>query len=79
VATHCEVIGWLVDGADQAQVLVREENGAIALRTTAIDSAFGQFAIQTGAFRRSTPIIDPVTRETLGYEMEKLPSALALV
>lgn len=76
VATNCEVIGWLLDGVDKAQVLIREENGSIALQSTQLDSAFGQFAIQTGAFRRAQPIIDPLTRETLGYEMEQISRPL---
>ncbi len=70
--THCEVIGWLLDEANKAQVLIREQNGSISLQTANLESAFGQYAIQTGRFRRGNPIIDPVTRETLGYEMERM-------
>jgi hypothetical protein len=73
----CEVIGWLFDEADKSQVLVREMNGAISLQTASLDSTFGQFAIQTGAFRRGNPIVDPSTLETLGYEMEWVSSPLA--
>lgn len=75
--TKCEVIGWLLVEADRAQVLVREENGHISLQTANPESTPGQYAIQTGSFRRGNPIIDPVTRETLGYEMERLSSPLA--
>lgn len=72
----CEVIGWLLDEHETAQVLIREKNGDISLQKADLESTFGQYAIQTGAFRRGNPIIDPVTRETLGYEMERVPNPL---
>jgi hypothetical protein len=68
-----EVIGWLFVEADRDHVLVREESGHISLQTASA-STFGQFAIQTGAFHRH-PILDPVTSEILGYEMESVPLA----
>ena len=77
VATNCEIIGWLLEGANKAQVLIRDENGCISLQTTDLDTSFGQYAIQTGAFRRGSPIIDPVTRETVGYEMEQISKPIA--
>lgn len=72
----CEVIGWLLDDDDRSQVLVRERDGQISLQTASLDSTFGRYAIQTGCFRRGNPIVDPVTRETLGYEMEQVASPL---
>jgi hypothetical protein len=74
--TKCRIIGWLLDDSDRAQVLIREENGNISLQRTDLESAFGQYVIQTGAFRRGNPIIDPVTQETLGYEMEQIAHPL---
>jgi hypothetical protein len=74
--TKCQIIGWLLDDSDRAQVLIREENGNISLQTTDLESTFGQHAIRTGAFRRGNPIIDPVTQETLGYEMEQIAHPL---
>ncbi|HEY5808921.1 MAG TPA: hypothetical protein VIT67_13180 [Povalibacter sp.] len=74
--TRCEVIGWLLDEEDRAQVLIREHNGDISLQTADLESTFGQYAIQTGAFRRGNPIVDPITRETLGYEMERVANPL---
>jgi hypothetical protein len=73
--TKCEVIGWLLED-DATCVLVREGNGAISLQTQP-ESTFGHDAIQTGRFRRGTPIIDPVTQEIIGYEMERLSSTQA--
>lgn len=70
---HCEVVGWLLD-SDTAHVLVRE-NGRISAQVASARGSFGDCAIQTGAFRRGNPIVDPVTHETVGYEMEQLPNA----
>jgi hypothetical protein len=73
--TKCEIVGWvLLD--DAARVLVRDENGHISPQGVSAESAFAHQAIQTGSFRRS-PIVDPVTNETIGYDMESLPSPLA--
>ncbi len=76
MTTHCEVVGWLLD-IDQARVLVREKNGRISAQVTHASGTFADCAIQTGAFRRGNPILDPVTMETVGYEIESLPTALA--
>jgi hypothetical protein len=75
--TRCEVIGWLLVDEDRAQVLVREENGDISQQTASPESTFGYESIQTGVFRRGNPIVDPVTHETLGYEMERVSSLVA--
>jgi hypothetical protein len=75
MATKCEVVGWLFED-DAARVLVREENGHLSLQSVNAQSTFAHQAIQTGSFRRGSPIIDPVTHETVGYEMERMPSPL---
>ena len=72
--TKCEVIGWLLDDGDKAQVLVRDAVGHISLTTADPDGGFAQYAMQTGRYRRANPIVDPVTNETLGYEMERMPT-----
>jgi hypothetical protein len=74
--TRCEVIGWLLVDDDRAQMLVREENGRISQQAASPESTFGH-AIQTGVFRRGAAIVDPVTHETLGYEMETVSSLVA--
>jgi hypothetical protein len=70
--TKSEVIGWLLDDDDKARVLVRNAIGHVSLQTADPDGGFAQYAIQTGRFRRASPIVDPVTHETLGYEMERM-------
>lgn len=75
--TTCEVIGWLLVDADRTQLLVREENGRVSMHTASPESTFGRQAIQTGVFRRGNPIVDPLTHEMLGYEMEQLPGLIS--
>jgi hypothetical protein len=75
--TRCEVIGWLLVDEDRTQVLVREENGLISQQAAPPERTLGDHTIQTGVFRRGNPIIDPVTRETVGYEMERVSSLVA--
>ena len=77
MATKCEVFGWLLVD-DAAQVLVREESGHISLQAAKPDNSSGNWAIQTGSFRRGNPIVDPVTGQSLGYEMEWVASPLAV-
>jgi hypothetical protein len=72
----CEVIGWLHLDEENARVLVREEDGHVSQQAASFETALGHEAIQTGVFRRGNPIVDPVTRETIGYEMERIWSAI---
>ena len=75
MATKCEVFGWLLVD-DAAQLLVREESGHISLQAAKPESSPGHWAIQTGSFRRGKAIVDPVTGQSLGYEMEWVASPL---
>lgn len=78
MSATCEVIGWLFD--DQtARMVVREENGTTSFENVRPESPIGDVAIQTGTFRRGKAILDPVTSECVGYEMEPLSSRFALV
>ena len=73
----CEVVGWLLED-DRSEVLIREENGAMSSQCADLRTTFGHEAIQTGAFRRGNPIIDPVTRKMIGYEMQQVVRASEL-
>lgn len=80
-----EVIAVLLSDADAAEprsdsaatVLVRNAEGQVSLRSVNPDSAFGRLAMRTGCFRRGKPIFDPVLRQMIGYEMERVPDLLA--
>lgn len=70
----CEVVGWvLLD--DSASLLVLDDEGRVALEGCDPQGIFSQEAIQTGSFRRQA-IVDPVTKEMLGYDLERVPSPL---
>lgn len=53
-----------------ATALVRKSDGQMALEPVAADDLAAREGLKTGCFRKSRPIIDPVSREIMGYEME---------
>lgn len=64
--------------ATTAQMLLREADGSMRLQDVSPDSVMAQRAMSTGCFRRSKPIFDPVTREIMGYEMERVTQPIVL-
>ncbi|MET0661047.1 MAG: hypothetical protein ABW110_23155 [Steroidobacteraceae bacterium] len=73
----CEVIGWLLDETGSTRRVVREENGTTSFENVCSDSSIGTVAVQTGTFRRGKAIVDPITQECLGYELERVPNRFA--
>jgi DNA repair protein RadC len=76
---NTEVLGLLLAEGEErrrtprnAQMLLREADGRMRLQDVSTDSLMGQHAMNTGCFRRSKPIYDPITREIMGYEMERV-------
>jgi hypothetical protein len=63
-------------GESRATLLIRESDGRVVLETVAASSLRGQIAKTLGCFRRRTPIIDPVSRQIMGYELEMVPSPM---
>lgn len=63
-------------GEPRATVLVREPDGRVLLETVTSSSKLGRFAQKLGCFRRRSPIVDPVTRQIVGYELEMVPSPM---
>jgi hypothetical protein len=61
-----------------ATMIVRRADGQFVLETIDARVALAQQAANTGCFRKGKPIIDPTSREVLGYEMEEVPCAIAL-
>jgi hypothetical protein len=80
MTTEAEVIAMVMpdgEGANgsgrmqrMATLLIRSADGQMSLRTVSADSALGRKAMSTGCFRNGKPIVDPITRQLLGYEME---------
>jgi hypothetical protein len=84
MTTQAEVIAMVMSDGEgtgrmqrMATVLLRSPDGQMSVRTVSPDSTLGQFALSTGCFRSGAAIVDPVTREHLGYEMERLESPFA--
>ncbi len=57
-----------------AQRLVRDADGHVTLETVKSAEEFDQTASTTGCFRRGKAIVDPDTRDVIGYEFEEVPS-----
>lgn len=79
---NAEVIAVLLSEGEQrsdsaATVLIRNADGRMSLEHVNPDSPFGRRAMRTGCFRRGKAIIDPVSRQMIGYEMEPVPNAFA--
>jgi hypothetical protein len=84
-----QIIGWLLPEShtrrrdefdvDTATALMRDHDGRISLapltREQTREMPFEEQIMTTGCFRRGNPIIDPVTREVMGYEMEMISEA----
>jgi len=80
-----EVIAVLLPELDPGQrqpraatMIVRRADGQFVLETIDARVALAQQAANTGCFRKGKPIVDPSSREVLGYEMEEVPCAIAL-
>ena len=61
-----------------AQRLVRDEDGSMVLQNVESLEDFDEAARTTGCFRRGKPILDPDSREVIGYEMEEVPALHAM-
>lgn len=59
-----------------ATVLLRSPDGQMSLQSVNPDTPFGRRAMRTGCFRRGKAIIDPVSRQMIGYEMEPVPNSM---
>jgi hypothetical protein len=52
--------------------LVRDAEGPVELRSLVADTGIMRSALLTGRFNCGKPIVDPVTREVIGYEIEPM-------
>lgn len=53
--------------------LMRDAQGFIELRSLCPDATLLRAARVTGRMKSGKPIVDPHTREVIGYELEPLP------
>jgi hypothetical protein len=56
----------------QVTALVRDAQGAMEVRHLKADLNLMSRAMLTGRFNSGKPIVDPQTREVIGYEIEPL-------
>ena len=61
----------------RATLLIRRPNGEFALEQVDARLALARRAVNTGCFRKGRPIIDPMTRQVMGYEMEEISLGFA--
>jgi len=66
------VAGYDEDGAERATVILRDLHGNVSMKQMDIDEAPLRAAAGEACFRRGKPIRDPVSREVVGYELERV-------
>jgi hypothetical protein len=57
---------------EPATALLRDADGRMSLQPITSEMTFAEQVMTTGCFRRGKPIIDPMTREIMGYELEMI-------
>jgi hypothetical protein len=62
--------------AQGATALMRDAEGKMTLEAVTADDAFMDQVMTTGCFRRGKAIVDPVSRQIMGYEMEMIAHPL---
>jgi hypothetical protein len=70
--TTAEVFTGPDSFAQGATALLRDAQGKITIEPVTKDSAFVEQMLTTGCFRRGKAIVDPSTRQIMGYEMEMI-------
>ena len=61
-------------GTREATVILRGADGQVCIRQMDAADVTVRRAARTGVFRRGKPILDPVSRQVMGYEMEEVQS-----
>lgn len=64
--------------ATGTMLLVRYTDGRMALEPARREAAWSEQSAATGYFGKRKPILDPISREVVGYEMEMDEAPLAL-
>lgn len=66
------VAGYDDEGIERATVILRDAQGNVSMKQMPAHEGLAQRASDTDRFRRGKPIIDPVSREVVGYELERV-------
>lgn len=75
--SHNEVIAVLVagyddDGVERATVILRDVHGNVSLKQMEPQELPPGRQIEDARFRQGEPIRDPLSREIVGYELERV-------
>lgn len=66
------VAGYDESGVERATVILRDAAGNVTMKQMSVQDGLAQRAANTDRFRRGKPILDPVSREVVGYELERV-------
>jgi hypothetical protein len=66
------VAGYDDNGAGRATVILRDAAGNVTMKQMPAQDGTAQRAADTDRFRRGKPILDPVSREVVGYQLERV-------
>lgn len=66
------VAGYDDDGTERATVILRDAQGNVTMKQMNAHDGLAQRAANSDRFRRGKPIVDPVSREVVGYELERV-------
>jgi hypothetical protein len=78
-----EVLAILIDESDESadsgnidfaatSCLLRDATGVMSIKPTRSSEALRLGLENSGVFRRGTPIVDPVSGDVIGYELEEI-------
>jgi hypothetical protein len=66
------VAGYDDEGVERATVILRDAHGNVSMKQMDADDTAIRRAATSACFRRGKPILDPDSREVVGYELEKV-------
>ena len=66
------VAGYDDNGAGRATVILRDAAGNVTRRQMPAREGAALRVADTDRFRRGQPILDPVSREVVGYQLERV-------
>jgi hypothetical protein len=66
------VAGYDEDGVERATVILRDGHGNVTMKQMAAHEKLARLGADTDRFRRGKPIVDPHSREVVGYELERV-------
>jgi hypothetical protein len=66
------VAGYDEEGAQRVTVVLRDAYGKVSMKQMTVEDRPAQQGDSTERFRRGKPILDPASREIVGYELERI-------